>query len=226
MQVFEPSCMPLGISYSRPGESSRSPAFSPRISPVDATSGRPHLRKCLGSNRKHIEGGYCYVGRSDCDRTPWRRPSTVTVWRRTYFGDNKGIAGATSSTWGQRCLVRKGKTGMCLPLQRDYSGGYNSSRGNSGRDVRGGCGFYINWTNLGWLWWGLPTEGRGAGEARLREMFDCILFILYLFRWKRYEENKLNKACELVKISDILSEVIELVLSITVCCNVRYFAKY
>ncbi|KAL1489600.1 hypothetical protein ABEB36_013549 [Hypothenemus hampei] len=71
------------------------------------------LGKCLGSNRKHIEGGYCYVEKLECAHGHPKLGGAVTVVTGAYFGDNKGIAGATGTTlpWGQRQrLVRESTT--------------------------------------------------------------------------------------------------------------------
>lgn len=68
VQVFEPSRMPLGISYIRPVLYSLFLASLCESLPLQNTLGPMYLRKCLGSNRKHIEGGYCNAVGTDCER--------------------------------------------------------------------------------------------------------------------------------------------------------------
>lgn len=65
------------------------------------TLGPPFLRKCLGSNRKHIEGGYCNAVGIECEISEinFNAAESHSKMPRT-LGDNKGIAGATSSAVG------------------------------------------------------------------------------------------------------------------------------
>lgn len=63
--------------------------------------GPTFLRKCLGSNRKHIEGGYCNAVEGECERllNEFCTGASQSEFPRT-LKDNKGIAGATSSAVG------------------------------------------------------------------------------------------------------------------------------
>lgn len=104
--------MPLGINYTLPILDCTLLVHFKRNLPLERSFGPTYLRKCLGSNRKHIEGGYSNAVAGDCERDNRRfQPKTSQSEFLHTLGDNKGIAGATSSAVGSaRCLVRrKGK---------------------------------------------------------------------------------------------------------------------
>lgn len=78
-----------------------SPPYLPQRLAKQNIFGPTFLRKCLGSNRKHIEGGYCNAVEGECERllNQFGGEESQSEFPRT-LEDNKGIAGATSSAVG------------------------------------------------------------------------------------------------------------------------------
>lgn len=104
MQVFEPSCMPLGINYSRPNKSFALPhIFTRFLSPstiyLDSRSSG-NVSDQTESIQRVVTATWL---EQNVSVQNLRKPRRITVSYSTYFGDNKG----TSSAQGQRCLVRQ-----------------------------------------------------------------------------------------------------------------------